>query len=133
MTKELKRCPFCNQEASVLTEREDYRVVCGYCAASTGCYDTAKEAINAWNARNERQASLERTIVELTQKNMALRSMYINKDKDLLVKFERNQTDARNALTFGFAYDFDNIRALNEQEKKELSKMIADASKFVEE
>lgn len=51
MTKGLKRCPFCNQEASVLTEREDYRVVCGNCAASTGCFETEKEAVAAWNAR----------------------------------------------------------------------------------
>lgn len=47
--KELKPCPFCNQKASVLTEREDYRVVCGNCAASTGCFETAKEATDAWN------------------------------------------------------------------------------------
>ena len=51
MTKGLKRCPFCNQEASVLTEREDYRVVCGNCAASTGCFETEKEAVAAWNTR----------------------------------------------------------------------------------
>lgn len=131
MTKGLKRCPFCNQDAAVLTETEDYRVVCGNCAASTGCFETAKEAVNAWNDRPLEKV-LTSQIHFLDGEIERLRSLYISKDKDLLVKFERNQTNARNALTFGFAYDFDNIRALNEQEKKELSKMIANASKFVE-
>ena len=129
MTKGLKRCPFCNQEASVLTEREDYRVVCGYCAASTGCFETAKEAVASWNARNEHEGRLERTIVELSQKNMALRSMYINKDNDLIFKVEISAPNRRNDFPFCTAYNFDNIRDLNDVEKDVLSKLLTDAKK----
>lgn len=129
MTKGLKRCPFCNQEASVLTEREDYRVVCGYCAASTGCFETAKEAVASWNARNEHEGSLERTIVELSQKNMALRSMYINKDKDLIFKVEISEPRIRKEFPFGTAYNFDNIRDLNDVEKDVLSKLLTNVKK----
>ena len=129
MTKGLKPCPFCNQKASVLTEREDYRVVCGNCAASTGCFETAKEAVAAWNARNEREESLEKTIVELSQRNMALRSMYINKDNDLIVKFERSEPNARMSFPIGISYNFDNIRDLNDVEKDALSKLLTDVKK----
>ena len=69
MTKEeLKPCSFCNQKASVLTEREDYRVVCGNCAASTGCFETAKEATDAWNARQVEE-NLQKELNESIEDN----------------------------------------------------------------
>lgn len=58
---EIKRCPFCDGMAIVVKDNfhyEQYQVVCPYienedvgCGASSGYYDTMKEAIEAWNKR----------------------------------------------------------------------------------
>ena len=51
----LKPCPFCGKKESVI--KGDMIIVCsaklGGCGASTGCYDTLKETIEAWNRRAE--------------------------------------------------------------------------------
>lgn len=50
--KELKPCPFCGGEAEI--EMDDswcwnYYVFCQECKIGTDCYETADEAIEAWN------------------------------------------------------------------------------------
>ena len=61
MTEELKPCPFCGGEAKVMRDKciEVYFVGCsndkclGFSALGW-TYETAEEAIKAWNNRNER-------------------------------------------------------------------------------
>ena len=54
MSDELNRCPFCSAEAKRSYAGADYIVFCPGCGASTDRYDTASEAIKAWNTRAER-------------------------------------------------------------------------------
>ena len=51
MAEKLKRCPFCNSEARVMSEFGDVWLVCKNCGAGTGVFDTKEEAVNAWNSR----------------------------------------------------------------------------------
>ena len=56
--KELKPCPFCGGKAEI--EMDDswywnYHVLCQECKIGTDCYETADEAIEAWNRRADEQ------------------------------------------------------------------------------
>ena len=55
MADKLKPCPFCNGEA-ILSDHADgyyglYVIVCDGCGVMTDYYNTAEEAIEAWNRR----------------------------------------------------------------------------------
>lgn len=51
---ELKSCPFCGGDASVVKYVGDlYAVVCDYCFARTGKYREKQKAVSAWNRRKD--------------------------------------------------------------------------------
>ena len=50
---ELKPCPFCGDEASIIrtyTDDRQYQVFCG-CGGRVAYFDTEEEAIESWNKR----------------------------------------------------------------------------------
>ena len=59
MSEKLKPCPFCGSENASWDEYEE----CVVCEGEDGCYalgparfDTKKEAITAWNRRNDKES-----------------------------------------------------------------------------
>ena len=56
--KELKPCPFCGGEAEIEMDENwywNYYVFCQECKITTDYYETADEAIEAWNRREGEQ------------------------------------------------------------------------------
>lgn len=54
MMTELKPCPFCGSEAYVIIrDVDDWTpwIRCKGCGVETDCFDSAEEAIEAWNRR----------------------------------------------------------------------------------
>lgn len=50
--EKLKPCPFCGNRAIVISFIKGiYNVVCNECKVSTGAYHSEKEAVKAWNRR----------------------------------------------------------------------------------
>ena len=52
--KALKPCPFCGGKAEIEMDDDwywNYHVFCQECKIGTDCYETADEAIEAWNRR----------------------------------------------------------------------------------
>lgn len=51
---ELKPCPFCGADGIKLTyDGKGYLIECSGCKAETDVYDTAYDAVVAWNRRTE--------------------------------------------------------------------------------
>lgn len=48
---ELKPCPFCGSNEIGIQRHDEYLCFCYGCEATTGYYDSHKEAIAAWNRR----------------------------------------------------------------------------------
>ena len=48
----LKPCPFCGSTAVSVRGATAIYVVCLDCMAGTGCFDSKKEAVEAWNNRH---------------------------------------------------------------------------------
>ena len=120
MTESLKSCPFCGGTANIAKGIIEFWAYCPHCGAKTELYETEQEASDAWNRRSE---------TELAKQFMMLRSLYINKDKDLIVKIERSEPNVRMSFPLGISYNFDNIRDLNDVEKEVLSKLLSDVKK----
>ena len=116
MTDELKHCPFCGGKSNIAKGQIEFWAYCPHCGARTEFYETEQEAVAAWNRRNE---------TELVNKFL------INNDKNLIVKFERSEPNARMSFPIGISYDFDNIRDLNDVEKEVLSKLLTDVKKEI--
>ena len=114
MTDELKPCPFCGGTANIAKGRIEFWAYCPNCGARTEFYETEQEAVVAWNRRNETEL---------------VNQFLINNDKNLIVKFERSEPNARMSFPIGTSYNFDNIRNLNDVEKEVLSKLLTDVKK----
>ena len=65
----LRRCPFCNGEATTYIAYDDgYYVCCGECGCGLPVYNTEAEAIEAWN---KRVPPTSEQIVDYIEKTMA--------------------------------------------------------------
>lgn len=53
MTETLKRCPFCGGKPDLgsYSSSGNWIVVCSKCEAETQVYETKRDAVKAWNAR----------------------------------------------------------------------------------
>ena len=56
---ELKPCPFCGEEAMIITAESMhdgrlFGIMCSVCHSRGDVYDTEAEAVEAWNSRAER-------------------------------------------------------------------------------
>ena len=114
MTEHLKPCPFCAGKAEFENDNGEWFVFCEKCGSMTVPFETKPEAKDAWNRRNETEL---------------VKQFIINNDKNLIVKFERSEPNARMSFPIGISYDFDNIRDLNDVEKEVLSKLLTDVKK----
>lgn len=47
----IKPCPLCNTEVNVICLGGNFKVKCNNCETSSGLYNTAQQAIDAWNKR----------------------------------------------------------------------------------
>jgi Lar family restriction alleviation protein len=55
MTNKLKPCPFCGGEPFIKQYKDFYlyKVICGNCYVGTGGWCEKKEAVKAWNRRDD--------------------------------------------------------------------------------
>ena len=120
MTEKLKSCPFCGGTANIAKGQIEFWAYCPHCGMQTELFETEKEVVDAWNRRSE---------TELAKQFMMLRSLYINKDKNLIVRIERTEPNVRRSYPLGISYNFDNIRGLNDVEKEVLSKLLTGVKK----
>ena len=51
MTEELKRCPFCGGTANIAKGQIEFWAYCPHCGVQTELYETEREVVDAWNAR----------------------------------------------------------------------------------
>lgn len=51
MTEKLRKCPFCNGDAVVVHEFENYGVECVDCKSGTSFFTSEQEAVDLWNNR----------------------------------------------------------------------------------
>ena len=51
MSEKLRKCPFCNGEAVVVHEFENYSVECVNCKSGTSFFTSEQEAVDFWNTR----------------------------------------------------------------------------------
>lgn len=51
MSENLKKCPFCNGQATFVESLSDVWIVCEECGAGTGVFGTKEDAVAAWNNR----------------------------------------------------------------------------------
>lgn len=81
----LRPCPFCTASAALEGHAGMYAVVCQECSASTGIYDIASDAQDAWNVRTgdlnvyttvmDRVTSAMRTVLSEAQLALVVREL----------------------------------------------------------
>lgn len=54
---EIKPCPFCDSKATYNNPVDFWTVVCSQCKAQTALFNTATQALEAWNMRKSPRSS----------------------------------------------------------------------------
>lgn len=125
MTKNLKRCPFCGEEARVeklnLGKEGLFRVICPECLTATHLREEEKNAVAEWNARPIEDA-LQKELDEAHEDNADNMEYHVAERERLkaenarlrealgkiIDRAEKEESKASNS-TYGFAYDIEDI------------------------
>jgi len=83
----IKPCPLCNTEVNVICLGGNFKVKCNNCETSSGLYNTAQQAIDAWNKRPREEELLNalREIIYGVSTTRKLRK--IKEAKELIQKY----------------------------------------------
>lgn len=91
MSKELKPCPFCGGDASLivktffgLPEEDVYTVACNDCNSRSRYSDDRKETVKVWNTRHAEEISRYRRALHNLKEDCTLRKHFAVSDEEKL-------------------------------------------------
>lgn len=130
MTKEeLKRCPFCGEEARVekikLGKQGLFRVICPECLTATHLREEEKNAVAEWNSRPIEDA-LQKELDEAREDNCENMEYHVAERERLKAENKR----LREALEFYAELDGNGIQLYGDMDSKALEFVDGDSQIF---